>query len=367
MRISLVHDFMVQDGGAERVLRAFCDIWPDAPIFTLVHNPQNAPKSFEGCEIETSFLQKAPFGISKYQWYLPLMPAAIERLDLKNFDVVLSSSSAFAKGIITRPETMHICYCHTPTRYLWTDTLNYIDELKFNPLIKKIVPLFLPNLRIWDKLSATRVDKIIANSRTVQKRIQKYYNRESDVINPPVDAKKFSITDNPDNFYLIGGRLVPYKRYDIAVRTFSKLGIPLKIFGIGPEYKKLKNIAKPNIEFLGKVSEKEKAKLYKKCIAFLHPQEEDFGITALEAMASGKPVIAYKKGGALETVIPGITGEFFDEQIHECLMHTILNFKPENYNPNRIREHAMQFDIENFKARIKHYVEKNWYRHKMSA
>ncbi|NQU83643.1 MAG: glycosyltransferase [Parcubacteria group bacterium] len=367
MKIALVHDFIMQDGGAERVLRAFREIWPEAPIFTLVHDPSHAPKSFKSAKIIPSFLQKIPFGVSHYQWYLPLMPAAIERLDLTGFDVVLSSSSAFAKGIITSPETLHICYCHTPTRYLWTDTLNYVDELRYNFLVRKIVPLFLPNLRIWDQLCATRVDNFIANSHTVQKRIKKYYARESDVINPPVEAQKFSVADNTNNFYLIGGRLVPYKRYDIAVQAFSKLGIPLKVFGTGPEYEKLKKMAKSNVEFLGKVSDEKKSELYKKCIAFLNPQEEDFGITALEAMASGRPVIAYKKGGALETIIPNVTGEFFDEQTWECLSHTILRFNPENYSPTRIREHAIQFDTENFKARIKYYVEKNWYRYKMSV
>lgn len=366
MRIALVHDFLIQDGGAERVLRAFREIWPKAPIFTLVSDPLYAKELFSDAKIKTSFLQKMPFGLKHYQWYLPLMPAAIERLDLREFDAVLSSSSAFAKGVITSPETMHICYCHTPTRYLWTDTLNYVDEINLNPAVRKLVPLILPNLRLWDKACAERVDKFIANSETVQKRIKKYYNRESDVINPPVDADKFSV-DKPENFYLIGGRLVPYKRYDIAIEAFGKLGIPLKIFGAGPELENLKEIAKPNIEFLGKVSEQEKAELYKKCIAFLHPQEEDFGITALEAMVSGRPVIAYNKGGALETVISGITGEFFDDQTWECLAHTILRFRPENYSPARIREHAMQFDKKNFKARIKYYVEKNWYRHKMSV
>lgn len=366
MKIALVHDFIIQDGGAERVLRAFREIWPEAPIFTLSYDPKNAPESFKDAKIKTSFLQKMPYGISHYQWYLPLMPAAIERLDLTKFDIVLSSSSAFAKGVMTLPRTLHICYCHTPTRYLWTDTLNYIDELKYNKFIKQIVPLFLPRLRIWDQLSATRVNTFISNSKTVQKRIEKYYNRQSIVINPPVELEKFQISKDEKKYYLTGGRLVPYKRFDITVKAFSRLGIPLKIFGIGPEYEKLKERAGQNVQFLGKISEQEKINLYKNAVAFINPQEEDFGITALEAMASGRPVIAYNKGGALETVIAGKTGEFFDEQTWECLAHTILRFNAKKYCSFCIRKHAVQFSKENFKSKIKKYVEENWNRHKVS-
>lgn len=360
MKIALVHDHLTQDGGAERVLRVFQEIFPQAPIYTLVFDQKKLGKEFESRKIKTSFIQRIPGGVKKFKWFLPLMPLATEKYELSNYDVVLSNSSALSKGVITRPETLHICYCHTPTRYLWTDTHLYIRELEYNRLVKKIVSLMLPKLRIWDRIAAARVDKFIANSKTVQKRIVKYYGRESDVIYPPVEVAKFKIYNQQDNYFLAGGRLVPYKRFDLVVRAFSKLGIPLKIFGEGPDYQKLKEMAKPNIEFLGKISDEEKVELYGKCLAFLHPQEEDFGLMVVEAMAAGRPVIAYRKGGALETVLDGITGKFFDEQSWECLAHTIIRFKPEDYKPDQIRVHALQFDVSEFKNKIKNYVEQSW-------
>lgn len=366
MKIALVHDFLIQDGGAERVLCAFREIWPDAPIFTLAYDKKRAPDYFKNGKINTSFLQKIPFGIRHYQWLLPLMPAAIERLDLSGFDVVLSSSSAFSKNVITRPETLHICYCHTPARFLWTETINYVNGLNRNFFVKSVLPFFLPRMRVWDRACATRPEKMIANSRTVSKRIKKYFGRASDIINPPVEAHKFSIAEKTDNYYLAGGRLVPYKRFDIIVKSFSKLGMPLKIFGIGPELTNLKKIAKKNIEFLVKIPDAEKAELYKKCVAFIHPQEEDFGITAIEAMASGRPVIAFKKGGALETVVAGETGEFFEEQTWECLAHAVLRFNPAQYSPDKIHARALQYNSEIFKEKIKNYVEKNWREYQIS-
>jgi len=209
-------------------------------------------------------------------------------------------------------------------------------------------------------MAAERVDKFIANSKTVQKRIAKYYGKESQVIYPPIDVSKFRIFPAQENYFLAGGRLVAYKRFDLIVQAFNKLNIPLKIFGDGPELEKLKKMAKPNIEFLGKVSEEKRAELYGKCQAFIHPQEEDFGMMVVEAMASGRPVLAYNKGGALETVIPGKTGEFFDHQGWEPLAHEIIKFKPEKYNPEEIREHAKKFDVAEFKNKIKSLVEDSW-------
>lgn len=218
----------------------------------------------------------------------------------------------------------------------------------------------LPKLRIWDRMAAERVDRFIANSKTVQKRISKYYGRESSLIYPPVDASKFSVAPTQENYYLSGGRLVPYKRFDLVVEAFNKLGTPLRIFGEGPELAKLKKMAKPNIEFLGKITDEEKKELYRKCLAFIHPQEEDFGLMVIEAMASGRPVIAYAKGGAMETVIEGKTGKFFDTQNWEALAHTIIRFKPEEYRPEEIRAHAAQFDTGQFKNKIKDYIENSW-------
>lgn len=359
MKIALVHDYLIQDGGAEKVLKAFQEIWPQAPTYVLLHDREKSNPVFLNKDIRTSFLQKMPAGLEKYQWYLPLMPLATEQHNLEDYDVVLSSSSSFSKGVITNPETLHICYCHTPTRFLWSDMHQYIEDLNYNRLIKKVIPVVLKNLRQWDMMAAHRVDTFIANSATVQDRIEKYYRRKSNIIYPPVETKKF-VTKEPKDYFLIGGRLVGYKRYDIAVTAFNKLGMPLKIFGTGPALPRLKKMAKANIEFLGKVSDDELRDLYAQCQAFIHPQIEDFGITAIEAMASGRPVIAYGAGGARETVVPGQTGEFMDEQSWEELGNQIIRFEKDKYNSETVKQYAHQFDEDRFKAQIKDFVDLKW-------
>ncbi|MDD5342392.1 MAG: glycosyltransferase [Patescibacteria group bacterium] len=356
MKIALIHEHLAQDGGAERVLQAFQEIYPDAPIYVLVYDRNHANPVFRDKKIKTSFLQKLPLGIRHYQWFLPWMPTAVEKYDLTEFDVVLSSASAFAKGVITQPDALHICYCHSPTRYLWSDTHSYIKELHYPRFIKRLIPFFLPRIRIWDQMAAQRVDEFIANSVAVQKRIEKYYRRPSTVIHPPVDIEKFSIAKDVGNYYLIGGRLVPYKRFDLAIQAFNQLGLPLKVFGSGLEEERLKKMAKSNIEFLGSVTEEQKAELMRHAKAFLYPQEEDFGITAIEAMASGRPVIAYAKGGALETVVDGKTGVLFQDQNWAALADTVLRFKPETFDPETIRRHAEEFSLPRFKQKIKDFI-----------
>jgi glycosyltransferase involved in cell wall biosynthesis len=352
MKIALVHEHLAQDGGAEKVLREFQGLYPDAPTYTLVYNRARAHPSFLQKDIRCSFLQKLPFGVTKYQWYLPLMPLAVERYDLMPYDLVLSSASGFAKGVLTRPDAVHICYCHSPTRYLWTDSHEYITALPYPRFIKRLILLALPSLRQWDRLAADRVDYFIANSKTVQQRIRKYYRRESEIIYPPVDVNRFTISDTVDRFYLIGGRLVAYKRYDLAIKAFHRLGLPLKIFGTGPEEKRLRSMAKGTIEFLGKVNDIDLRRLMSRALAFIHPQEEDFGITAVESMAAGRPVIAYARGGALETVLPEKTGVFFEDQSWEALADAVLRFQPGMYDPRAIREWALTFSQERFAERI---------------
>ncbi|MFA6131937.1 MAG: glycosyltransferase [Patescibacteria group bacterium] len=357
MKLALVHDHLIQDGGAEKVLRVMQDIWPKAPTYALFYDKNNFP-DFQEKEIRTSFLQKLPLALKKYQWYIGLMPAATEGHNLSEFDVVVSSSSAFSKGVITRPDAKHICYCHTPTRYLWSDTHSYVAELRAPKILKMFLPPVLSRLRSWDQIAAQRVDLFVANSKTVQERIKKYYGRDSVVIHPPVETEKFSISHEPKKYFLVGGRLVPYKRYDLIVEAFNRTGLPLKIFGTGPMEADLKKQAKGNIEFLGRISDEERAKLYSGCLAFLHPQEEDFGITAVEAMAAGRPVIALKKGGATETVVEGVTGEFFEEQIWEELADRVLRFDETKYNPEVIKAHAEKFGVEQFKQQMRHLVER---------
>lgn len=362
MKVALIHDHLAQDGGAEKVLKVLAELFPDAPIYTLLFEPKNANKYYSNRHIETSIIQKLPFGVSHYQWYMPFMPMAVEFFDLSGYDLVISDTSSFAKGVITSTHTLHICYCHTPTRYLWSDTHQYINELKYNKYFKKIISLVLNYIRMWDKLAADRVDKYIANSYFVAKRIKKYYKRESTVIYPPVQIEQFKISDKIGDYFLIGGRLAPYKRVDIVIEAFKKLGKKLKIFGDGVDLTHLKKIAgeDSNIEFLGRVNDEAKADLYRHCLAFINPQEEDFGITMVEAMASGRPVIAYQSGGALEIVKSGITGEFFSQQITDSLAEAILKFDQSNFDPQTIKQHAEQFSVERFKKEIKNFVDEEY-------
>jgi len=367
MKVALIHDHLAQDGGAEKVLRVLADMFPDAPIYTLLYKQKYINKYYPGRDIHASIIQKLPGGIKHYQWYMPFMPMAVEFFDLRGFDVVISDASAFAKGVITNPDSLHICYCHTPTRYLWSDTHQYINELKYNKYFKKVISLVLNYIRIWDRMAADRVDKFIANSFTVKQRIKKYYRREAAVIYPPVELDKFYISPEQGDYFLIGGRLAPYKRVDLAIQAFNKLGKKLKVFGDGVDLPRLKKMAKSNIEFLGRVDDKTKAELYSKCQAFINPQVEDFGITVVEAMASGRPVIAYRKGGASETVIDQVTGEFFNKQSEAFLAEVVKNFNSKKYNKEKIRQQAEKFSKEKFRGEIKKFINEEYRKFKNIA
>jgi len=358
-KIAIVCDWLTNFAGAERCILALHELFPLAPIYTTIFSPKKMPE-FAGADIRPSFLQNWPLAKKRWQIYLPLMPAAIESLDLRGFDVIISTSHAVAKGIITKPEQLHICYCFTPMRYAWVDQNAYIKESKFIWPIKKFIPHLLSYLRVWDRAASERVDKFVAISKYVARRIEKFYERKADVIYPPVNGNLYSISDQVDDYFLVVGRQVPYKRTDIVVEAFNNLRIPLKIIGEGPEIRRLKKIAKANIDFLGRLSDRETKKYYSHAKAFIFPQEEDYGITPLEAMASGRPVIAYRGGGALETIIEGITGTFFDEQTAPCLVDAIRHFDPERYNPLLVRQHALKFDVSNFKKQFKEYVEREW-------
>ncbi|MBU2037179.1 glycosyltransferase [Patescibacteria group bacterium] len=357
MRVALVHDYLNQYGGAERVLEVFCEIWPDAPIFTLVYDKQRTGGAFEGRKIRTSFLQKVPLAKTHHRPFLMLMPLAIEQFDLLKYDLVISSSASFAKGVITRPDALHICYCHTPTRYVWDDSQKYINEFNYPSFIKKGIPLFLNYLRVWDESAAERPDVYLANSQFVASRIKKYYNRQSRVIYPPVKTENFHLDGKTEDYFLIVVRFLPYKKIDLAISAFNELGWPLKIIGDGPDRNRLKKMAGSNIEFIGLVAEKNLSDYFARCRAFIFPQEEDFGITAIEAMAAGRPVIAFRGGGALETVEEGKTGLFFNEQTPESLIATLKKFNQADFSPSYIRQKAEQFDKKIFKGKIKEFVE----------
>lgn len=355
MKIALVHDYLAQNGGAERVLRALHELYPIAPIFVLFHDKDKVI-DFPGADIRESGLARIPGGKKHFQWLLPWMPLATERLNLSEFDLVLSTSSLFAKGVITGPDTLHISYCHTPPRFLWADTYDYVDDLNSSWLVKRFLPFVISRQRLWDKMSADRVDHFIANSKTVQSRIAKYYRRESTIINPPVEVTLCPISTGAFNYFVAGGRLVPYKRLDLVVSAFNRLRWPLKIFGDGPELHRLQKIAQPNIEFLGRISDQEKATLLAGARAFIHPQIEDFGITPIEAMAAGRPVIAFAQGGATETVEPGETGQFFAKQTWESLLDAILHFDYEHWDSQKIRAHAARYSADTFKRTMGEYV-----------
>ncbi len=363
IKVALVHDHLAQDGGAEKVLKILTEIFPQAPIYTLLYEKDNADKYYKDKHIETSIIQKLPWGVKHYQWYMPFMPMAVEFFDLSSYDLVISDTSSFAKGVITGPETNHICYCHTPTRYLWSDTHSYINELKYNKFFKKIISLILNYVRIWDRLAADRVDNYIANSYNIKKRIKKYYKHDSKVIYPPVEVEKFFPSQSKeqkkeDPYFLIGSRLAPYKRIDIVIEAFKKLDKKLKIFGDGVDKKRLKKIAKgdPNIEFLGRIDDEKLRKLYQNCQAFIHPQVEDFGITPVEAMASGRPVIAFRGGGVTETVKEGKTGMFFEKQTPEAIRETVEKFQTYEFDPDFISQEAQKFSTKRFKKEMMEFI-----------
>ena len=356
-RVALVHDYLVQDGGAERVLQAMQDIFPEAPTFTLFYDPERAHPDFRGKDIRTSMLARWPFAKRREEWLLPFMPMAAEHLDFTGFDVIISSSSSFAKGIIAPPGALHVCYLHTPTRFLWEDRMSYVNDLPQPAFVKRILPYYLHRLRMWDRLAAERPDVLVTNSETSRRRIHRYYGRDALVVHPPADVARIPRTTSAGAYWLTGGRLVGYKRFDLTIRAFAKLGLPLKVFGIGPESTELKKIAGPKTEFLGRITDDEKIRLYTGCIGFIHPQIEDFGITAIEAMAAGKPVLAYGEGGARETMQPGVTGELIEVQSWEDIGDAIIRFDASKYDPVAIRAHAERFSKERFTERFRLLVE----------
>lgn len=358
MKIALVHDYLVQYGGAERVLQAFTELFPYAPIYTLIHDDEAMRGQFADKRIYTSFLQNMPFSRKRHRFFPPLMPLAIEEFDFSQYDIVLSDSSSYAKGIITRPETLHICYMHTPMRYAWDDCQKYTQDFGFPNFVKKLVPFFMSPIRLWDKASADRVDRYLANSQFVAKRIKKYYRKEATVIHPPVNVDQFYIAkpEERKDYFLMVGRLIAYKRHDIAIEAFNRLGLPLKIIGRGPEMKRLQKLAGPTIEFLGRVPEEELPRYYAECRGFVFPQEEDFGIVAIEAMASGRPLIAYRGGDIVEHMEEGKMGVYFDEQTPEAIVQAMALFDENRYDTAYIRKQALRFDKEQFKATMKDYI-----------
>ncbi len=356
MKTALVHDWLVTMGGGEKTLAAIQEAYP-SPIHTLVHDRQSMKGTpFENKEIYTSFIQKLPFAKHLYRNYLPFFPMAIEHFDLSDYDMVISTSHAVSKGVLTHPEQLHLCYCFTPMRYAWDLTHRYLDGLK--GMRKVVAKASLHYLRNWDIASLGRVDHFAAISDYIAKRIKKVYGRESTVIYPPVDTEEIPFSSSKDDYYLTISRMVPYKRMDLIVEAFSHLPDKrLIVVGDGPEMKKVKSLSKKNVEVLGWMSDEKIRELMKGAKAFVFAAEEDFGIVVVEAQAAGTPVICFGKGAVLETVVSGRTGLFYPEQNIASLIHAINDFDKHVFNPHEVRIHAQQFNRQRFVKEFKQFVD----------
>ena len=365
MKIAIVHDWFVNPGGAENVIQAIIDIFPDADLFSVVDffDDEQRKKYLIGKQTKNTFIQKLPFAKKKYRAYLPLMPFAIEQLDLTEYDLVISSSHAVAKGVITSPNQLHVCYCHSPIRYAWDMKFEYLKESGLTNGFKSLIArYFLHKIRMWDFISSHNVDAFIANSNFIKRRIEKSYRRDSKVIFPNVDVNAFSLQIDKDDFYFTASRLVPYKRLALIAEAFSKMpDKKLIIIGDGPERDKVEKIASAssNISYLGYQDCQALKEHMMKARAFIFAAEEDFGIVPLEAQACGTPVIAFGKGGSLDTVIDKKTGFYFHKQTADSIIKAVNDFE-ENHSlllePSEIRAHAMKFSTEIFKENFKQFV-----------
>ena len=365
MKVAIVHDFLSQYGGAEKVIEVFNELFPDAPIFTPIYVADKLPPVFKEMNIKTSSMQKFPFLDKHFKKYLIFYPKAIESFDLSDYDLVLSSSSSFAKGAIKGKNACHICYCYTPMRYVW-DYNHYIEKENFSKPVLRILPHVIKKLKKWDIETINRVDHYAAISNHIKDRIKKCYNRDSTVIYPPVNVKSFKVSNKIEDYFLIVSRLNAYKNIDLVIDAFNDLGLHLKIAGTGPHRKILESMVKnKNIEFLGRLSDAELREVYGRCQAYIFPGKEDFGITPVEAQASGRPVIAYADGGALETVIDGVTGLFFKENSKSSLIEAIKKFLKieDSFTGSKIMENASRFDTDIFKKNIIDFINQKYIDH----
>jgi len=365
LRVAIVHYWFVGRAGGERVVEAIAEIFPQADLFSLVADRATLAPVLQNRKLQTSFLQHIPLAKKFHRHFLFLQPLALEQFDLSDYDLVISSESGPAKGVITSSRTCHICYCHSPMRYIWEMYPQYRRGM--NPLVGAIFSLTAHYMRLWDLASAQRVDYFVANSGFIASRIRKYYGRESRVIHPPVEIAAGSTSAVPGDYYLTVGRLVDYKRFDLAVSACNELGRRLKVIGDGPQLKALQKMAGKTVEFLGRVGDKELHAHLAGCRALLFPGEEDFGIVPVETQSFGRPVIAYASGGALETVrgqlpngpaVDNPTGVFFADQSPASLVRAILDFEAteDQFNPQTIREHSHQFDSTIFKTKFTDFV-----------
>ncbi len=362
MQIALVHDWLNQLGGAEAVLEALVQMFPRAPIYTSIFWRDEMPPHYLGWDIHPLWLNRAPGIYQHHQPYLPLYPWVWSSLNLAHFDLILSNKSGFCHGVVKtnkRKSALHICYCLAPTRYVWNFD-EYARSEGFGRALRAALRPLIALLRRWDYIAAQRVDHFIAISREIQGRIQKYYQRDSVVIHPPVDIRHYHPQAHPEDYFLIVSRLIPYKRLDLAIETFNRLGLPLVIAGSGRDQARLQQLARPNIQFLGRVPDADLPDLIARCRGFIFPGHEDFGIAPVEAQACGRPVIAFSAGGALDTVIEGQTGIFFDKPTIESLTGAIERFNAIDFNPQTIRANAECFSMEVFRQKLGQFIEEKY-------
>lgn len=363
MKLAIVHDYLNQYGGAERVLEKLHELFPDAPVYTSIFDPSAMPDDYRRWDIRTSFMQRLPGVMRHHQAFLPFYPLAFESFDLTQYDLVISNSSAWCKGVHTPPTTLHLCYCLTPMRWVW-NYWEYVRRERFGRPVRAMLPLMMSWLRLWDRVTADGVDQFATISRTVAARVAKYYRRDSTVIYPPVDTGSFRLSDTHDDYFLVVSRLIPYKRIDLVVDAFNRLGLPLVIIGDGRDRAALQSRARSNIRFLGKLSDEEARLYYSRCRAFIFPGEEDFGITPVEAQAAGRPVIAFAGGGALDTVVDGVTGTLFYPQTADALSDAVASFRDSDFDPAAIRRNAERFDTACFKHDLLRWVDEHYGAHR---
>ncbi len=352
MKVAIVHDYLNQAGGAERVVATLHRMYPDAPIFTTLFDAAVVGEPLASADVRTSWMQRLPFWKRHFKAYLPLYPFAIRSFDLRGYDVILSSSSAWGKGVRIPPGAVHVCYCYTPMRWVWSFD-NYVGRSELSLPSRIAARLIVPWLRGWDVRSAASVHRFIAISTEVARRIRASYGRESDIVFPPVDVHRFAAHRAAEDFFLVVSRLTSYKRIDLAVRACTTLGLPLMVVGNGPDRAALERIAGPTVKFLGRVPDDEATLLFERCKAFILPGMEDFGLTPLEANAAGKPVVAFAGGGALDTVRDGETGVLFREETAFALGHALLAVSARTWDPHVLRAHAETFDEPVFEARLR--------------
>jgi glycosyltransferase involved in cell wall biosynthesis len=354
-RIALVHDYFVQMGGAERVAEAMHESFPSAPMYTTVALPQNLPQRLRMADIRTSPLQHLPAIERRFRHYFMLYPFAVENFDLSQYDLIFSSSSGYAKGVRRRRNAIHVCYCHTPMRWVWRYD-DYVARERFGRFARTLLPAMLWPLRQWDLRAARQPNYYIANSRLVANRIKKIYGREAHVIPPPIDVNRFHMSNEIDDYYLVLSRLMPYKRIDLAIEACKRVNRRLIVIGDGPDRQRLEKLADDRIEFLGRQPDKIVNYYAARCRALLFPGEEDFGMAPLEANAAGRPVIAYRAGGAVETVEEGVTGVFFDQASSVSLAEAIEKFEGLRFDQYTLRRHAEKFDRTVFTFRVLQFL-----------